>query len=89
MQHENVEVMFFMLFHAVPCCFMPCYSPKSGETATDTKHANFDWRTLEAMQVQHCELRISNETLSVRTYQNSLKVLGKKILQNTRFHAKT
>jgi hypothetical protein len=48
-----------MLFHAVPC-----YLPKLGETATDTKHANFDWRMLEAMQVQYCELRISNETLS-------------------------
>jgi hypothetical protein len=48
MQHENVQVMFFMLFHAVPCSSMlfhavPCYSPKSGETDTDTKHANFDW----------------------------------------------
>jgi hypothetical protein len=70
MQHENVNVMFFMLFHAVSCSSMqfhavPCYSPKLGETATDTKHANFDWRTLEAMQVQYLgELRISNETLS-------------------------
>jgi hypothetical protein len=61
MQYENVKVMFFMLFHAVSCSSMlfhavPCYSLKSGETATDTKHANFDWRMLEAMQVDYCEL---------------------------------
>jgi hypothetical protein len=41
MQHENVEVMFFMLFHAVPCSSMlfhavPCYSPKTQNMPTLT-----------------------------------------------------